>query len=362
MGDLLSGKFFKNSITRYILFILIVGALTAFLFEWWRQTSSPRAAQTMVKVVTVQKAQRKDIQEKAQIIATIESLNQTILRARSSGIINLRTSDGQSIKRGEIVAVIRNRDQERAYETLKEANHIAHLQAERAIALGKINAISKTMVEDKKLALLEAQKRVADAAAALEENRLRAPFNGMVGFFKFKDGSQVSQGNVIVQLYNPASLIVRFDLPLPIAQSVKKETNILVDGIVYPLTHLQKMVDSETHMCPAYAHIECPTCIVGSTTEVEVVIREHKNVIVIPFEAIFLKEGNPFVYIASKDKAILRSVTFGIRNQQEVEIMSGLQEGDSVITEGQSFLYDGAPVRVVENSLPEASSKMSSSS
>lgn len=335
-----------------------IGAIVALWITFYT-TKHPSASETQsaVKVVAVHKVHRETIQEKAHSIGTIESLAQTTFRARNAGIARLCIEEGKKVQKGTLLAIIHNPDQEKAYGVLKEAQNIAKGQLDRALKLLALNAMSKTMVEDKKLALLDAQKRTFDAQTTLEESHLRAPFDGVIGLFKVKEGSQVHQGDMIVQFYNPSTLIVRFDLPLVIAKQVQKNTNLWVNNTLYPLTYLQQMVDEETHMCPAYAYIDCPMCIIGSTTDVEVVLREHSEVLVVPFKAVFLKNGSPFVYVVRDKKATLTPVALGIRDQDRIEITAGLKEGDLVIPDGQLLLYDGLSIQLQEESFPKTDSK-----
>ena len=106
------------------------------------------------------------------------------------------------------------------------------------------------------------------------------------------------------------------------------------------------MLDDETHMCPAYVQINCDNCIVGSNVDVELVTSEKQAVIVIPFESIFLRNGNSFVYLVKDSKADLTSVEPGIREKEQVEITSGLIKGDIVIIKGQARLYPDIPVKI----------------
>jgi membrane fusion protein (multidrug efflux system) len=106
------------------------------------------------------------------------------------------------------------------------------------------------------------------------------------------------------------------------------------------------MLDEETHMCPAYVTIECQDCIIGQTVPIDVAIAEHRSVLVIPYEAVFLRDGKSVVYIMKENKATLQPVTLGLREKERIEVQRGLKSGDQVIVRGQTRLYPGAPVVV----------------
>lgn len=298
------------------------------------------------KVVEVETVKRGAIQETADIIGTIRSSKQTLLTAKSKGILLTSARSGERIKKGALLANIDNQDVEQNYRLLKETEEIARIQYERLHSLLKSGVMSKSGVEEKKALLLEAQKKLSDAKIAMEELKIYAPFDGVLGFFIHGDGSQVSIGDPIVHFYDPQSLLVEFDLPLTLAKAVHDGSSVWINQALYQLTHIQKMLDEDTHMCPAYVNIECPNCIIGTTTNVTLTVNEKPDAIVIPFEAVFLREGNPFVYIVKENKSILTPVTLGLRDKTRVEVTHGLKEGDQLIIYGHSRLYPDAPVKI----------------
>ena len=146
--------------------------------------------------------------------------------------------------------------------------------------------------------------------------------------------------------YDPSTIIVEFDVPLSIAPLVRDGSAVYIHNQPYALTHIQKMLDEETHMSPAYVSIKCDDCIIGATTHVSLVVKQKKSVIVIPYESIFLREGKPHVYLVKDNKTALAPVELGIREKEMTEITSGLKNGDRVIVRGQARLYPGASVKI----------------
>lgn len=106
------------------------------------------------------------------------------------------------------------------------------------------------------------------------------------------------------------------------------------------------MLDEDTHMCPAFVDISCSDCIIGTTVNVEIILQEKQNVIVVPFESIVIKDAVPYAYIVKDNKANLVPLTLGIRNQKQIEVISGLNEGDKIILYGHERLYSGAPISI----------------
>lgn len=325
-----------------ILFGLICFSL--LVYKYFIQSS---AMHPPAKLVEVEKLELKNITQQIEFIGTIKSRKQTTLKGRAYGILNIRLKVGQRAKKGELIAQIENNNIERNYQILKEAEEIANQQFERSNSLFKLGMLSRNSIEEKKDALLAVQKRLSDAKIAYEEINIYAPFDGIIGSFKFREGSEIQNGDDIVNFYDPASLIIEFDVPLSIAKQVREGSKVFVEGKEYNLTNIQKMLDPETHMCPADVEVSGEEFTIGSSVEVSLVTKEKENVIVIPFEAIFLNEGKPFVYIASENKATLTPVELGIRNKDLIEIVSGLKVDDELIAQGHHRLYPGTSIEVV---------------
>ncbi|MDR0602335.1 MAG: efflux RND transporter periplasmic adaptor subunit [Treponema sp.] len=87
----------------------------------------------------------------------------------------------------------------------------------------------------------------------------------------------------------------------------------------------------------------------GMFATVSLVTGTRENVPVIPRFAVINTYGSWFVFVVSgNNTALRRAITPGIENEEYVEILEGLEEGELVVTEGQNFLSDGDPVRVLE--------------
>jgi membrane fusion protein (multidrug efflux system) len=330
---------YKKSISIFCTLIIVM-----LIYKCFVTPSAPTSQEE--KIVEFEIVKNATIKQTANFIGTIRARQQTALTAKTNGILMIISPSGQVVKKGDLIAKIENEDIERSYEILKEAEEIAKSQFDRINSLLKPGVSSKNAVEEKKSLLLETQKKQSDAKIAFEEIKIHAPFDGVVGLFKFREGSQVNKGDIIVQFYNPKSLIVEFDVPLSVAKKVENGEQIFVDDKEYHLTYIQKMLDEQTHMCPAYAEINCPNCVIGTTVNVSVVTQKKQSVIVIPFEAIFLRNGKPFVYIVKDNKAMITPIRYGIRDEKRIEITSGLKEGDQVIPFGHNRLYPDVAVKI----------------
>jgi membrane fusion protein, multidrug efflux system len=188
------------------------------------------------------------------------------------------------------------------------------------------------------------------SAAKIEVEKLliKAPFDGVVGVFRYRDGAYVQPGTVIVSVYDPADAIVELDIPSNIVAKVNDDQPVTVNGHPYTLTHVQRLVDENTHMCPALIDVPTHNFVIGASVDVDLTLEQHKGVLVLPSDAVFLRNGESFVYKVEDEKAVLVPVILGIREKDRVEIVSGLSEKDVVIACNQTRLYPGISVRIYQ--------------
>lgn len=298
------------------------------------------------KLVEVEEIKPQNIQQKIHLLGVIHPKHTTMLIAKGSGTLDVLVATGQKVKKGTLIATIVNADIEKNVQLSESAEQLAKEQYDRFGPLINKGFVSPKEVEEKKHAWINAQKEFSRAKIELYDLQFYAPFDGIVGAYKKREGSQVNQGESVVSIYDPASLVVDFDIPCTNISSVNAGQKVYVNGKKYALSHMQKMLDEDTHMCPADVDIQCETCLIGSTVPVELVTYEKKNAIVIPFQALFLRDSQSVVYVVTNGKVQLISVKTGMKQEDKVEIIKGLKSGQQLIIKGQDRLYPDMSVDI----------------
>ena len=312
-------------------------------------------AMPILKVVEVVTATPQKIEQTVRLIGTIRAKHATILMAKATGVLEILKQSGENVAKGTLIARIINPDIEKRYEFAVSTARIAKEQYERTLILMKTGATSKQASEEKQSALLEAERNLATAKIDLDKVRFYAPFDGIIGAYKERDGTEIKNEVSLLSFYNPVALIVEFDIPAPLLASVNIGQKVVIDGKSYALTQVQKMLDPLTHMAPATVDITAHGHIIGKTIDVELTVSKKSNVIVLPDEAIFLNQGKSHVYVIKDSKTILTSVELGLRSQDRVEIVKGLVKGDVVVSQGQGRLSEGMKIRIYDPKMDQKS-------
>lgn len=336
----------KNSLLKYKIAVLagfIILCLTAYhLIHQKKMLKAPPP-----KVVEVETLTTSTMEQTITLIGTLRPKHATPLVAKSSGLLAILRSSGQQVKKGELIAKIINPDLEKNYRLSKDTEQIAQNQYQRVQSLHKTGFVSVREIEEKKQVWIDAQKERAKTKIELKNTRFYAPFDGIVGAFKIKEGTQVSEGTVVVTIYDPEALSVELDLPCTNHMQISKGQKIYLLNKTYSLTHVQKMIDDDSHMCPADVDIEkCPNCLIGTAVRGQLVIKQKSGILTIPTQALFLKDGQPHVYKVVANQVKLNKIETGIQEKERVEIRSGLKPGDQIVLKNPERLYPGAQVSI----------------
>jgi membrane fusion protein (multidrug efflux system) len=338
-----SKKAQKNPLTiGIILLSLIVG-----FYLYHRPITEP---QQSIKVVETAVITPTYIRKTIDLIGVIRPKHTTLLTARASGLLEPILLSGQTVKKGDLIARIINPEIEKSHQLSKATEGIAKNQYKRFLHLKEKGFVSTRELEEKKQKWIEAQKELAKTKIELKNLRFYSPFDGIIGAFKIRESAQVNDGEVLVTVYDPLNVSIDLDIPCSHLKHIKENQPVYVNHHRHPLSHLQRMMDDETHMCPADVDIPCDHCVIGDSITVQLLITEKKDALIIPTQALFLKNEKLSVYKVINNRIKLVTVKSGIQEKDKVEIISGLNPEDQVIIKGPERLYPGMEVSVYQPS------------
>ncbi len=308
---------------------------------------SSKKEEDVVKVVEVVVAAKETIEKSIRLIGIVRPKQSTQLIAKANGVFDIIKPAGFVAKKDTLIAKIINYDLEKNYSYAESAEKIASEQYKRMQTLSKSGAVSVQSLDEKKAAWLEAEKNRAMAKIMLDKNCFYAPFDGVIGSYKVRSGTEVKEGVSLITFYAPEMLVVEFDIPGIHLPSINVGQNVVIAGKAYALQHVQKMIAEDTHMSPAMVEISTKDHVIGMPLNVDLTISRKEGVIVLPIDTLFLEAEKPHVYIVNKEsKTILTPVEIGMQSKDTIEITKGINVGDKVVAYGQARLSDDNVVKI----------------
>ncbi|WP_293911215.1 efflux RND transporter periplasmic adaptor subunit [Deinococcus sp.] len=231
--------------------------------------------------------------------------------------------------------------------------------AERAIqtAEGKRREAQGAVQDAKNAGVLKLQAVRDDlkrAEAALARLNLRSPIAGRVSDLALKPGQRVTAGSVALNVASLKQVSVVLQLGEALAGRVKvgQAAKITVGEQTYPGEIVRVATQASagsgsgnTQTGPTVqaeaAFKQLPAGLrLGSSASVEVRVANHKGVLTLPRAAFLSTGGEALAYVLNAEKAERREVSFGAQNDTQVEVRSGLQVGERVITSSYESFKD----------------------
>lgn len=336
---------------KWILWI-IIGVIVAsggtylgsrFFFP---QKEEPRPQGSLVTV------QRGDITRIVSATGSLSCLaSQEVKFTKPGRIKEIVVEEGNYAKEGEILATLE--DEEERLSLVRAENALK--EAESQLVSAKLSS-PKNVVEEKERQLKERKLELQLKKKDLEDAVLKAPFSGMVSKIYVEKGEivageAVSGSKAILRLIDTSRLFAEVAADeVDIAQvRLGERAEVTIDAypdeifpgnVVYvapETTTSQGLVVVEVKIELAKAD---PRLKPGFTASADIIVGEAKNVLFLPVEAVSETERGNFVVVSKDDGPTQRRVNLGISDGTNVEIKSGLDEGEMVSSSGLKKLIE----------------------
>ncbi len=379
-------KKFKNSshyayyasgaliLTLIVLFF--VGVIPRFLLE---EKITKLANETGLPKVTILEAKGIDKPIELTLPSSLDAINITPIWARVDGYIKTFLSDiGDVVKEGDVLAEIETPELDQQYEqalaelnTSKARLNIANITAQRWSSLYQEDSesISKQEV-DQRSADLEASKAEVNSAQAnvdrlektLDFKRIIAPFDGIIIERNIDIGSLITAGSAShhQQLFKIAKtnvIRVFVNVPQRFFRSIKKD--IVADVYIseFPekvfkgfVARYAKALDPIARTLLTEVHIHNPEyeLFVGLYADVKFLLKPDNVYFLIPTSAVIIRADGPKVAVLDENDIIhLKNVTLGLDHGKMMEITSGIQENEKIITNPSDKIMEGKKAQII---------------
>ena len=186
---------------------------------------------------------------------------------------------------------------------------------------------------------------------------LRVPFAAVVAERLHNPGELVAQNDVLLEVFDPASLCVIAQVPVDAAAQVHPGAPVEVDfgeqKIRGEVTAIITALTPQTLTVPVRIALSVPLepALLHAAVRCRIQVAYDPSALVIPGSAVVssrvARRGT--VIVAVNGHAQRRAVEFGMRSASRVEVLNGLSEGDLVLTEGQYALPDNTPIETVQD-------------
>jgi membrane fusion protein (multidrug efflux system) len=272
-------------------------------------------------------------------------------------VVDILFEDGDSVRKGQILVKLDDGEASYQLKEAKAALREQQKQYDRVHALAKTNSTSRSRLDEEQSLLEIAQARVALLEARLRDYTIRAPFAGILGIRQISNGAVVDSDTVITTLDDVTIIKLDFTVPETYLGSLQKGMNVAAQSPAYPdrkfngtVSAISSRVDPETRTLTVRAKIPNPKRLLkpGMLLTVDL-IKDRSQALIIPEEAVILDKEKKYALVVNNDRTVeKKEIVTGRRSPGKVEVISGLEAGQLVITKGLTRVRPGISVNVVE--------------
>lgn len=356
-------------IKRMLAMLVALGLLFGGIFGWKAyQAAQIAAARTAMKppaaTISATTVTRESWQTTVASVGTLNAIQGVDVSAELPGVVAaVRFESGQSVKAGDLLIQQDSEAEQADLRALEAQRNLARLDFERATGLEQRSALSQAQLDRARSELDSLTARAEAQRATIARKSIRAPFAGQLGIRLINVGQFLSPGTPIVTLQRLDALYLDFNVPERYLQSFGVGGPVEITTAAFPdqifagtITAISPKIDEKTRNLQVRAELPNPDFRLrpGMFARVAVHAGQPEPVLTLPRTAIaYYPYGDSvFVILGTEDAltAERRHVTTGPAREGRVQILSGLEAGERVVSAGHLKLRSGQPV-IIDNSV-----------
>ena len=297
-----------------------------------------------------------------EVQANIKTRQNVLMYPEFTGrLIKLYVSEGQSVKKGALLAVIDDAGIQDQLEQMKLQLELAKTTFERTQRLWEQQIGSEMMFLEAQTRYKAAQKQVDQMRQQLAKTKIYAPFNGIIDEIPARLGSNLVPGMTpILRIVNLKSMYAEADVPETYLTNIIKGSKATVTIPVVNQIQTTAIQQTGNFITPSNrtfrveAALENPDNIIKPNLNARLSVVDYTNpeAIMVPLRVIRENaSGSTYVFVLTQPESDngytteKRIVELGKSKQELIEVLTGLSQGDLIVDEGVSTLVEDQKVK-----------------
>jgi membrane fusion protein, multidrug efflux system len=324
-----------------------------------KETAPAPGRQTGPQVLSLEGlvATTKTISAQIEVPGSILANESTEIRPEVSGrVVQLNIKEGAFVSQGTLLAKLYDEDLQAQMKKLEVQLKIADQTEKRQSQLLKIQGISQ---QDYDLSLLQVHNLNADmdiVKTAIRRTEIRAPFSGKLGLRNISPGAYVTPTTIATTISQVNQLKLQFSIPEKYGAQLKNGQNIdfTIDGVEKKFSAsiiaTESGITENTRSLAVRALIKNKdeSLLPGAFAKVKLKLEKSEDAIMIPNSSVVPQGRSKFIYLYKNGKAKQTEITTGVRDSTNIQALSGIDKGDTVITSGLLYLRPDVDVKLTK--------------
>jgi membrane fusion protein, multidrug efflux system len=271
----------------------------------------------------------------------------------SGRLVLLNVREGAIAGKGTLLAKLYDGDLQAQLRKLQVQLQIAQQTENRQAQLLKIQGISQ---QDYDLSLLQVHNINADIEiirTTISKTNVFAPYSGKLGLKNISPGAFVTPATIITTISQVNQLKLQFNVPEKYGATIKKGqlVDFTIDGsqknFSAAVLATEDAIEENTRSLAIRALVKShePELFPGAFARVKIVLGKNENALMIPNNSIVPQGRKKLIFLAKNNKAISTEITTGVRDSANIQVLTGISKGDTVITSGLLFLKPNSDIK-----------------
>jgi RND family efflux transporter MFP subunit len=301
--------------------------------------------------VTVQKAEVRKYTAVEEAVGTVRPrLHATISPKVSGRIEKLLVVPGQTVKLGDWLAQVDASDLQARLDQAQAVRTQSEADLQRVSALFKDGTVSRAEFDRAEMQARVARGSVKELETMIGFARVTAPFNGVITRKLADVGDLAAPGTPMLEMEDPATVRLEVEVPEALISRVKMGDRLAtrissvpaaIEGAV---TELEPVADAASRTFRVKIDLAASPELRSGLFGRAIIPIGETTMLRVPASALVVRGQMEILFVVANQKAQLRLVKTGKHFGSEVEIISGLTDGETVVTSGAASLVDGQPV------------------
>lgn len=347
--------------TKYLvitLLVLVLGGMIGYRItknKAENEKGNDKNGKKPPMIVSAVVVKPQDFSNTISLSGSIEANEQIEIHSEVSGIVeSISFTEGSQVSKGQVLLKVNDIELRAQLVQAKTKESLASENERRAKLLLQKEAISQEEYDIAGADYRTAKAQTQLIQAQIGKTSVRAPFSGKIGLRNISPGTYVTPTTLIANLVNTNPLKITFSIPEKYASEITIGSPItfsvpnMTEKFTAKIYALEPGIELATRTLKIRALTENSSgkLLPGTFANIDLSLRNIKDAIIIPTEAIVPVQDGKKVFIANHGRAKEVKVETLARTDKDVVITSGLKIGDTVLTSGVMSLKDEADIKV----------------
>ncbi len=316
--------------------------------------------------VSVTELKKGSISKYINTTGTALPIAETEIKTETAGMYRLQTNPatgrpfklGDKVKAGQCIIKIEDKEYENSLSVdIKKINlDIAQQELQSQKSLLEKGGVTKTDVRNSEVKVTNAEYDYESAQIKLDRMSITAPFDGVITELPhYTSLARIESGSSMVKIMDYSKMYMEINLPESSINEVKPSQNVHITHYTLPydtisgsIGELSPAISTETRTFKGKLWIDNNKLLLhpGMFVKADIIVDHADSTIVIPKDVVLSNRNRKFVYVVEKNTAKVRNIRTGLEDNDNIEVLEGLNVNDNLVIRGFETLREDSKVKV----------------